>query len=86
MSLTKTTHNFAAKRGFELEVDENVIFVYTDANDDEPDFTIRIEEAGFFFGGNIALPQSIKEELPHWMKDEKALRETIEFVAKELAA
>jgi hypothetical protein len=79
--LSKTTLNYAERQGYCLDIDGDVISVYEGDEDSEPMFNIRHFNGEFFFGGNIYLPYSIKEELPHWMPDELRLRRMIKFVA-----
>ncbi len=43
-----------------------------------------IQETGLFFKGNIWLKPEVKEELPHWIMNEKMLRNLIEFVSPSL--
>lgn len=94
MEISKTTINFAARRGLFLELveaDEYVetprLWFYTDADDCEPDFSYFANENGSFtFKENLCLPQEIKEELPATIFNERQLRQVIDFVARELAA
>jgi len=86
MSLSKTTLNFAAKRGFELVERDGLVEVFEAENDCEPIFLLRDEGGQFFWHGSIYLKEVVKQELPHWMKDETAVRRVLAFVAVELAA
>jgi hypothetical protein len=81
MKISKTTLNYAAKRDIELVVDENLVSFYHVDDDSEPSFTYRNEKDGLFFMGNVWLNQKDKEELPSWIKDEKHLREMVDFIA-----
>jgi hypothetical protein len=82
--LSKTTLSYAAKRGFELVSEGDCELAIFEAEvDTEPMFIIRMVGGEFFFGGNVYLPQAIKEELPYWMKDEKALRSMLNFVNQQ---
>ena len=85
--ISKTTLNYAAMRGLELVAETDGLVAVFEANvDSEPMFMIRAEDGEFFYGGNVYLPREIKEELPHWMKNEKALRSVLNFVAQQRAA
>lgn len=82
--ITKTTINFAKARGFDLELQDFMLEVYSEDNDAEYLFSLRMQNGHFYWGGNISLPQEIKEELPAHYPDEKALRLMLDFVAREL--
>jgi len=96
--LSKTTTNYANKRGLDVTnhiINEdgtfknvtNTIWVWEDDNVSEPLFIYTSNDDGSFtLHGNIYLADSIKEELPAHIKDEKHLREVLAFVAKELTA
>lgn len=94
MELSKTTLNFAAKRGLVLdicEVDEYVendrLWIYTNPEDCEPDVSYVMNADGSFsYFDNLGLPDSIKEELPAFIKNEKHLREVLDFIATEMKA
>ena len=85
MKISKITLNFAAKRGIELEIDQDVIEFYEAGEDCEPMFTYNNNEENLSFRGNVYLKQSIKEELPATIFNEKQLREVISFMSEELA-
>ena len=86
-AISKTTLNYATKRELELVAEtDGMVAVFEADVDSEPMFVIRAEGGEFFYGGNVYLPPEIKEELPHWMKDEKALRSVLNFVAQQRAA
>ncbi|WP_210498202.1 hypothetical protein [Vibrio crassostreae] len=94
MNISKTTENFAKKRGLEIEVSEPlgdipnpIVWIWEEGEDSEPMFSYLInEDESLSFRGNVYLDQSIKEELPAHIRDEKHLREVLDFVAKELKA
>lgn len=83
--ISKTTINFARVRGLELELRDFMLEVYSDDNDSEYLFSLRMQNGQFYWGGNVSLPQEIKEELPAHYPDEKALRLMLNFVAVERA-
>lgn len=87
----KTTVNYARKRGIELEHHEkagdkeDVLYFYPLGSDDEPMVAYTIKDSGqLFFRNNIWLKRETKEELPHWIKDEKELRRVIDFLGQEI--
>lgn len=94
MNISKTTLNFAAKRGLSLmlvEADEYIetsrLWFFSNEDDCEPDFSYLANENGSFtFNENLSLPQAVKEELPATIFNERQLRQVIDFVARELAA
>lgn len=65
---------------------DGIVGVFEADVDSEPMFIIRAEGSEFFYGGNVYLPREVKEELPHWMKDEKALRNVLNFISQQRAA
>ncbi|MEZ9399278.1 hypothetical protein AB4218_23210 [Vibrio splendidus] len=85
MNISKTTINFAKKKLVELCVDEDSVSFYP-LNDEgvEPALIYSIQDTGFFFKSNIWLSDQTKEDLPHWVMDEKMLRRMIDFIAPEL--
>ena len=94
--LSNTTINYANKRGLDVSnniINEdgsfknvtNTIWIWEYDNDDEPLFIYSSNDDGSFtWHGNIYLADSIKEELPAHIRDEKHLREVLAFVAAEL--
>jgi len=84
MSLTKTTENFAAKRGIVLLETEGHLWLFEADQDCEPVCMYTEGDDGWHFRGNVYLPQSAKEELPAWIRDEKHLREVVAFIASEI--
>ncbi|EMD80173.1 hypothetical protein C408_1389 [Vibrio diabolicus E0666] len=85
MKISKTTFNFAQRRNVELIVDEDTISFYPFDDDcGEPAFSYSIQETGLFFKGNIWLKPEVKEDLPHWIMNEKMLRNLIDFVSPHL--
>lgn len=85
MEISQTTHNYAKARGLELTVEEHVLYVWAAGNDCEWMFTLYVLNKGFAWRANVWLEQSIKEELPAFMDNEKSLRKVLDFVAKERA-
>ncbi|UTQ80589.1 hypothetical protein Motto_55 [Pseudomonas phage Motto] len=88
MMVSKTTTNFAGKRGIELSVEQfddlDVLCIWEADNDCEWMCSYFINSDGTFtWRGNIYLSDDVKEELPATIKDEKHLREVIAFIAKE---
>ncbi|MNF74857.1 hypothetical protein D3C85_1093180 [compost metagenome] len=84
MQISKTTLNYASKRNIEVVIEEGIAFFYESDNDCEPMFTYNVESDGLHYKGNIYLKQEVKEELPAWIKDEKHLRQVIDFLAKNI--
>lgn len=83
-AISKTTQNYASKRGLDIvENGDGLISVFEATIDSEPMFLVRGNNGEFFYWGNTYLPRSVKEELPYWMKDEKALRSMLGFVAEQ---
>ncbi len=85
MNLSKTTINFAEKRNIDLILGDT-LWIHTDLDGNEPVIIYAANDDGSFqFKTNISLCDSIKEELPAYIRDEKHLREVIAFIAKEVA-
>ncbi|QVW27781.1 hypothetical protein [Hafnia phage Pocis76] len=88
MNISKTTFNMAKSRGLELTVEdlgERMALCFWQAdNECEWMFSYTIHDDKLTWGGNIYLPQEIKEELPATIFDERQLRNVIKFVAKEM--
>lgn len=92
MNISKTTFNFAKKRGIELELieadDRLVLAFYEDKNDCEWMFSYSIceDQNGCLltWRGNIYLPEEIKEELPGTIMTERQLKEVINFVGQNI--
>ena len=91
--LTKTTINFAKRHGFDLDVvgsdnyefDNRIVWIYELDDDSEPMFAYWMNDDGTFsWRGNVYLAQSIKKELPTYIKDEKGFRDMLKFVSDEL--
>ena len=94
--LSRTTTIFAKKRGLDVTNNiinddgsfknvTNVIWIWEDDNQDEPLFIYSCNDDGSFtWHGNIYLADTIKEELPAHIRDEKHLREVLAFLAVEL--
>lgn len=90
MNISKTTTNYAAKRGLELTIsegaDKDLVCIWEADNDCEWLCSYRINSDSLSFNGNIYLPQAVKEELPGTIFSEKQLRTVLDFISKELAA
>ena len=85
MNISKTTINFAKRRGLYVmieEIDDSMLLLVWDINNDcEWMFSYRVNNDGSFtWNGNVYLPQELKEELPATLKDEKHVREMLDFV------
>lgn len=88
MSISKTTLNYAEKRNLDVTVEiltdkKESIWIWKEENEMEPIVIYYMNNNGFTFHSSI-LPNDIKEELPHWIKNEKHLREVLNFISKEL--
>jgi len=95
--LSKTTQNYAIRRGYEAldmsisgrdEFDEiPAVWVFEDDDEVEPAVIYRSnDDGGFTFYGTSWLDDAIKEELPATLRDEKHLREMINYLASERKA
>ena len=86
MKISKTTINFAEARNIELVIDETLVCFYSMEEDSEPMFMYSVNEDNgeLFFKCNIWLSQEVKEELPHWISNEKQLRQVINFVSEQM--
>jgi DUF2075 family protein len=88
MKISKTTLNFAKKRGLAivLSFDEMVkSSVQIKKNQSAKKALVKFEnnQRGLFFMRS-SLDQSIKEELPYWVTSDKHLREVIAFIHSEM--
>jgi len=92
MNISKTTKTYAAKRGLDVTIlddvaDQPLLAVWEAENDCEWMFTYIINDDGSLtWNGNVYLAKSITEELPATIRDEKHLREMLDFLGKELKA
>lgn len=92
MALSKTTINFARKRGIFLDICEgdevfdcDRVWFFFDEDACEPDLSYIINADGSFtYFDTLTLDQEIKEELPATIKDEKHLRQVIKFIADNM--
>ncbi len=88
MEISKYTHKVAAKNQIVLELyqnkemDRTEIWFWEIDNDTEPMFIYSNTETGLFFSGNGYFNN--KEELPHWISNDKKLRELIRFAKSSL--
>ena len=86
MNISKTTINFAKKRGLDVTVEDfgegEFLAIWEADNDCEWMCTYRVNEGGSFtWHGNVYLRQDVKEELPATIFDERQLRNVIKFIA-----
>ena len=89
MIVSKTTTNFAGKRGIELSVEQfndmDVLCIWEADNDCEWLCSYRINGDGSFtWNANIYLKKEVMEELPAFIKDEKHLRQVIQFISENI--
>ena len=89
MMVSKTTTNFAGKRGVELSVEQfndiDVLCIWEADNDCEWLCSYYINDDGSFtWKGNIYLSKEVKEELPATIKNEKHLRQVIQFISENI--
>lgn len=85
MNISKTTINFAKRRGLYVTIEEindaMLLLVWDINNDCEWMFSYRVNNDGSFtWNGNVYLPQELKEELPATINNEKHLREMLDYV------
>ena len=84
MNISKTTFNFAKRSGLYVTIEEisdaMLLCVWDINNDCEWMFSYRINSDCLTWNGNIYLPQELKEELPATLKDEKHVREMLDYV------
>lgn len=89
MELSKTTINYATKRGLIVEIDMDRLWICVAADASEPICIYNVSENGNGFFWNSApkwLSQQTKEELPYWIVDDKMVRQVVNFLAQELNA
>ena len=92
MSITKTTINTAKKLGLDIQVvdgaevekDYDLLWIYMNEDDSEPTVFYIINKDGSFTFSEAFLSNSIKEELPATIFDEKQLRKVLKFIATEV--
>lgn len=89
MSLSKTTINYASKRGIDLVLDNNkdgtaTLSFYLDDTGEADLIYTRQRVGSFIYKANINLASHIKEELPYFILNEKGLRQMINFISKEI--
>lgn len=83
MEISKTSLNFAKKRGLELELVDGELSVFL-AGECEPEFVLFASETGSFtFKARVGASQDLISEIPAYYKDETALRMMLAFVAEE---
>lgn len=88
MEISKTTFNMALNRGLQLTVEDGndcmLVCFWEKENDSEWLFSYRLNSENLTYNANIYLPETIREELPATIFDEKQLRDVIKFVSSEL--
>lgn len=89
MNLSKTTTNFAKRHNLDVTVEELgnglQVCIWEADNDCEWMCSYRMNENGSFtWHGNVYLIQSVKEELPAFIKDEKHLRQVLKFISENI--
>ncbi|QFR55759.1 hypothetical protein JC221_113 [Yersinia phage JC221] len=90
--ISKTTINFAKKRGIFFDVceaDEIVecdrLWFFFEEDACEPDLSyIMNADGSFTYFDTLTLSNEVKEELPATIRDEKHLREVVAFLANEI--
>jgi hypothetical protein len=89
MNISKTTTKFAEARGLSVYIDEDTSILWIGVNNENigEDICAYIanENGTFTWMGNVWLPRDTKEELPATIRDEKHLREVIDFISKDAA-
>ena len=89
--LSKTTLNFSEKRGLNvslLDIDEDYTLLSICLESEETDAELCykcFDGEAFVYYGNTWLNDSVNEELPAHIRDEKHLRQVIDFIAAEVA-
>ena len=85
VKVSKTSVNYAQKRGLKVVIDEKNKAVYLHHNKKKKEWACcySIERRGLFFKSSH-LNFTIKQELPYWVTSDKHFREVIEFIATEL--
>lgn len=92
MKISKTTTNFAQKRGIFLDIcegdevmEQDRLWFHFDEYACEPDLSyIMNADGSFTYFDTLSLGQDVKEELPATIKNEKHLRLVIEFLASAI--
>lgn len=90
MNISKTTLNYAKRRGIELTIEEGLtsdgsilLCFWEEGENSEWMFSYIMNcDGSFTFRGNIYLSQAVKEELPAFIKNESHLRQIIAFIAE----
>ncbi len=88
---TKTTFNFAERRGFNLvelpvnDYDDRqkslALWVFNDDNDCEPDVIYIQNTDGSYTFFDAYVPSAVREELPATINNELHMREVINFIS-----
>lgn len=92
MKLSKTTVNFAERRGIFFDYVEgddadgiDRVWFFFDEEGCEPDLSYIMNQDGTFtYYHTLTLPQHIKEELPATIKNEKHFREVVDFLSNHI--
>lgn len=82
MEISRYTYEFAIKNKIRLEVHQNDVLFWELDNHTEPIFIYSNTEDGLFLVINGYFNSD--EELPHYIQDEKKLRNLIRFVNSSL--
>lgn len=87
--LSKTTQNYAYKRGLWaslLDIDKGYTLLTIGLEDEETDAELVykcFDGESFTYCGNTWLDNDLKAELPAHIRNEKHLREVLDFIGKE---
>jgi len=87
MNISKITTNFAEARGLSVYIDEDTSILWIGADNENIGEDIcsyfANDNGTFTWKGNVWLSRDTKEELPATIRDEKHLREVIDFISKD---
>ncbi len=90
MNISKTTLNYAIKRNLDVTVDicDGVTTVMIWDAEDDCEWLVSYKQGENHLGGvflsSCLLSQDVKGELPHWIQDEKQLRQVLDFISKSI--
>jgi len=88
--ISRTTTNYAEKRDLDITTyqEGKYDFIWIWEADEEMEALVMYyanEDGSFTYFKNVTLALNIKAELPAHIRDEKHLREVLDFISKELA-
>lgn len=85
---SKTTLNYAQRRGLDLILDDDGTLSFFEAKEDMEPLIVYADggEQGYFYKANVYLDRPIKEELPHWIATDADLRRVVDFLSEQLRA